>query len=208
MVEWALDALQVSPVVIYQGRKINLKAPWDRIPVLDAIERITGVAIRNFDAASCRRAVEAAMLEIRPDWAENTGFLFSVLMDHVQSQLGNDRPVFLTEWPFFQTTSAAANPDDPKLARRSELFIGGMEIADGFAGLADADMQTQLFNNALEFRKSEGKEVVDLDGKYLEAMRVTSTHGAGMAMGFDRLVMLLTDQSNIKNVLAFGWDEV
>jgi elongation factor P--(R)-beta-lysine ligase len=60
----------------------------------------------------------------------------------------------------------------------------------------------------LELRAQEGKDAVALDEKYLAAMKLGSPYGAGMALGFDRLVMLLTDQSDISSVLAFGWDEV
>ncbi len=204
----ALDGLNISPRIDYQGKKIDLTYPWDRVPVLEAIERVTGSPMRDFSAASCRRAIEKAGLEVRPDWAEHEDFLFSLLMDHIQPRLGDDKPVFLTEWPFYETTSAGADPSDPSLARRSELFIGGLEIADGFAGLVDAAIQEQLFKAALARRAQEGKDSVDLDERYLAAMKDCSAYGAGMALGFDRLVMLLTNQSEIKNVLAFAWDEV
>jgi lysyl-tRNA synthetase class 2 len=204
----ALDALKMPPVVSYQGRKIDLKSPWDKVPVADAVERMTGVTMKNFEADSCRKAAEAAGLEIKPAWAENRDFLFSLLMDHLQPGLGEDRPVFLTEWPLFQTTTAAADPNDPTLAQRSELFIGGIEIADGFADLADADLQKKLFNDALALRIREGKEAVALDETYLEAMRLGYPYGAAMALGFDRLAMILTDQNHINSVLAFGWDEL
>ncbi|MFA5040071.1 MAG: amino acid--tRNA ligase-related protein [Bdellovibrionales bacterium] len=208
MVAASLDALKLPSVISYQGKEINLRAPWEKMPVMDAVEYATGVAMKNFDAASCCRAAKAVGLEIRPDWEDDRDFLFSLLMDYIQPQLGVSRPVFLTEWPFFQTTSAGADADNPTIACRSELFIGGLEIADGFAGLADPVIQEKLFEDALALREQEGKEAVELDHRYLAAMRHGAPRGAGMAMGFDRLVMLLTDQSEIKNVLAFGWDEV
>jgi lysyl-tRNA synthetase class 2 len=208
LVSTALDALQLSPVISYQGEKIDLTPPWERMPVLEAIRRFTGASVLNFEAPSLRKAAEAAGLEIRAGWAENKGFLFSLLMDHIQPSLGAERPVFLTEWPLFETTSASLDPNDPTLARRSELFVAGVELSDGFAGLADTDLQAQLFQQALAARAQEGMEQVALDEKYLAAMRLGSPFGAGMALGFDRLVMLLTDQPTIGGVLAFGWDEV
>ncbi|MFA4993753.1 MAG: amino acid--tRNA ligase-related protein [Bdellovibrionales bacterium] len=208
MVEEALDALKMPTSISYRGHKINMKAPWDKMSVQDAVERITGVVMNDFGADSCRKAAEAAGLEIRPDWSENRDFLFSLLMDGIQPKLGEDRPVFITDWPMFQTTTAAPNPSDSTLAIRSELFVCGIEIADGFADLSDANMQERVFKDALALRIREGKEAVDLDEKYLESMRLGYPCGAAMAMGFDRLVMLLTDQSEIKNVLAFAWDEV
>ena len=208
MVASALEQLHLPSTINYQGRMIDLGRPWERLPVLAAIERITGVPMNDFDLDSCRKAASAAGMEIRPSFAEDRDFLFSLLMDFIQPQLGIERPIFLTEWPMFQSTSAGADPSDPTLANRSELFIGGIEISDGFAGLANVELQTHLFNYALALRAKEGQDIVALDEKYLTAMRLGSPYGAGMALGFDRLVMLLTNQSQINSVLAFGWDEL
>ena len=128
-------------------------------------------------------------------------------MDEIQPRLGRDRPVFLREWPLYETTSAAAGADG-RTSDRSELFIAGIELSDGFAAVADADVQMHFFQLAAERRAAQGLPPVQLDEKYVAAMRGQSLFGAGMAMGFDRLVMLLTDQPRIDTVLAFGWDEL
>jgi lysyl-tRNA synthetase class 2 len=128
-------------------------------------------------------------------------------MDHLQPRFGETRPLFLCEWPMFQTTSAK-NSEDGTTVDRSELYIGGIEIADGFAGLADVNLQSMFFDYALAKRKAEGQAAVELDQKYLDAMKLGAPYGAGMALGFDRLVMLLTNQPTIKNVLALAWDEL
>jgi lysyl-tRNA synthetase class 2 len=204
----ALRALHMPNVISYLGKKIDLKYPWDRLSVAEAIERYAGAPMPDFELASCRKAAEAAGLEIRASWADNRDFLFSLVMDAIQPRLGEDRPVFLNEWPLFQTTTAAPLAKNPALAERSELFVAGIEIADGFADLSDAELQERLFNEALELRVREGKDAVDLDQKYIEAMKLGYPPGAAMALGFDRLVMLLTGQENILSTLAFGWDEV
>ncbi|MFZ4762907.1 MAG: amino acid--tRNA ligase-related protein [Alphaproteobacteria bacterium] len=208
MILQALQSLELPTTIDYQGHQINVKRPWQRLSVLAAIHHITGVAMDDFDVKNCHKTLAAIGYEIRPDWAENQIFLFSLILDHVQPQLGLTQPVFLNQWPFFQTTSATPDVNDPTLACRSQLFIGGIELSDGFAGLADADMQWQLFNNALNMRAHEGQKAVALDKKYLAAMQLGAPHGAGMAMGFDRLVMLLTNQPHIRHVLAFNWDEL
>jgi lysyl-tRNA synthetase class 2 len=202
----AIRALDLPEVITYQGRKIDMRAPWERLSVAEAIQRITGAPMPNFEAAACRAALKKAHVKVRPSWADNRDFLFSLLMDAIQPSLGAGRPLFLTDWPLYQTTSAA--PKDKKTANRSELFIAGIEIADGFAGLADVNLQMWAFNYALEMRKAAGQAPVALDEKYLDAMRLGAPYGAGMALGFDRLVMLLTDQPQIKNVLTFAWDEL
>jgi lysyl-tRNA synthetase class 2 len=201
----AMAALSLGDTITYQGRKIDMRTPWERISVAEAITGATGIAFEAFDLENCRRAVEALGIEIRQDWAEDRDFLFSLLMDAIQPKLGADRPVFLRNWPLYETTSAAS--EDGLTADRSELFIAGIELSDGFAALADADIQAYFFEMARQRRAANGQQPVELDQKYLTAMRDTKMFGAGMALGFDRLVMLLTDSAHIRDVLAFHWDD-
>lgn len=203
----AMKALGLPDILTYQGHKIDMSLPWERLSVAAVIERYTGVRMETFDAAACRKAAEASGLAIKPEWAEQRAFLFSLLMDHLQPHLGAERPLFLCDWPSFQTTSAKTQ-EDANLVERSELFIAGLEIADGFAAMADADMQAQSFEMALQTRRVENLPEVALDQNYLDALRLGAPYGAGMALGFDRLVMLLTNQAEIRNVCAFAWDEV
>jgi elongation factor P--beta-lysine ligase len=202
----AMRALGLETMLTYQGRQIDMRTPWERLSVKDAIARATGVAFEAFDLENCRRAVTALGLDLRADWVDDLTFLFSLIMDTIQPRLGELRPVFVREWPLYETTSAKS--EDGIHADRSELFIAGIELADGFAALADADIQTYLFAEALARRAANGQQPVELDQKYLTAMRDDPPFGAGMALGFDRLVMLLTDQPHIRNVLAFHWDEL
>ena len=204
----AAHALGLSETLPYQNQKIDLHAPWKRMSVVDAIHAATGYKIETFDAPSCAAAARAAGIDVRDEWLPHGDFLFSLVMDHIQPTLGRDAPVFITEWPMHETSSAAPDPDDPTRVTRSELFIAGVELSDGFAGLADADLQEQFFQFMAARRVENNQPAVRVYEKYLKAMRTASICGAGMAMGFDRLVMLLTDQPSIRNVLAFIWDEV
>ena len=203
----AMARLGLGNTLAFQGQAIDMTPPWERLTVGQAVARVTGATFDDFTAASCRRGVEAMGIAVHAEWAEDRDFLFSVLMDAIQPLLGQDRPVFLRAWPLHETTSAAAG-EDGTTADRSELFIAGIELSDGFAALADADVQGYLFQQALAKRELLGMEPVELDTAYLEAMRLAPIFGAGMALGFDRLVMLLTDQPHIRNVLALAWDEV
>lgn len=204
----AMQALGLSDTLSFQGQSVSMRGPWQRMSVAEAIYQTTGVMIDNFDAESCAKALRADGVDVRADWMEDNDFLFTLLMDHIQPQLGKEFPVFVTEWPLYQTTSSARNEDDPKCAARSELFIAGIELSDGFAGLADPVLQEQSFDYMAARRAAGGQKDVAIDRRYLDAMRLGAPYGAGMAMGFDRLVMLLTDQPHIRNVLAFNWDEV
>ncbi len=203
----AMQALGLGTSLSYAGRRIDMSPPWERLSVADAIAREIGRLFHGFDLENCRSAAEALGITIHGSWAEDRDFLFSLVMTEIQPRLGSSRPIFLRDWPFYETTSARARADE-LIADRSELFIGGIEIADGFAAQADAQIQEMLFEHALARRKAAGQPTVELDQRYLEAMRGTDLFGAGMALGFDRIVMLLTGQTHIRNVLAFAWDEL
>lgn len=193
--------------LVYQGRNIDLTPPWDRLTVADAIERFAGAKLADFSLTSMQRAVQKAGISVSDKWQDDIYFLFSLLMDHIQPSLGLNRPVFLCDWPAFETSSAQEKAGR-EVAERSELFISGIEISDGFPSLTDYERQKQTFQQQLERRSKDGTLLVEIDNAYLEAMRVGLPRGAGMALGFDRLVMVLTNQPTIKSVLAFAWGEV
>jgi len=203
----AMEVLGLQGSLVYQGQPIEMHKAWARLSVAEAIEKYTGAAMRDFGLECCQRAVKAAGIELRPEWANDADFLFSLVMDHIQPDLGRDQPVFVYDWPAHHTTSAQLRVGT-NLADRSELFIAGIELGDGFTALIDATTQKAAFGAALKERHVRGQKAVELDHKYLEAMQTGMRPCAGMAIGFDRLVMLLTDQPHIKNVLAFAWDEL
>lgn len=191
----------------FGGHTVMLDPPWDRMTVAQAIEATYGVPVPTFSPSILIRALQAANVHVRPEWQEDVPFLFSMLMTILQPHLGITRPVFLKDWPAFETSSAAQGSSD-HLVDRSELFIAGVELADGFASLSDYKQQLAGFEQQQLRRSLSEKEHVMLDLAYLEALRAGLPFGAGMALGFDRLVMLLTGCTDIRQVLAFTWEEV
>lgn len=192
----------------YGTSVINIAAPWERLTVREAFERYLGVHVSSdFSLTSLQNGIDQARLSVPESFRNDAHALVTYLIDLVQPKLGAVVPTFLREWPAFMTSSAALDPHNPAVAERSELFIAGLEIADGFPFLQDVTVQEQLFSRELERRTLEGKEQVTLDARYVEALGQGMPPGAGMALGIDRLVMLLTGQSNIRKVLTFAWDE-
>lgn len=203
----AMLALGLERKLTFNGRSVDMTPPWPHTTVAQAIARVTGHPFHAFDTDNYLAALEAARIEVRSEWMEHDDFLFSLLMDHIQPQLGHHRPEFLIDWPLHQTSSAAENTTSQR-ALRSELFIQGIELADGFSGVASASIQASFFEQMVRRRHLENLKPIQLDSFYLEALRQGAPVGAGMALGFDRLVMLLTGQTEIQNVLAFAWHEV
>ena len=213
LVRQAFRAVHPHPsreALTYRGRDLRLDGgPWERLTVREAMERHLGLRlVPEASLASMRAEVERLRLDVPAPFLEDQHGLFSYLVDAVQPHLGSPTPTFLREWPAFMTSSAELLEGAPALAERSELVIAGIELSDGFPSLRDAAMQERFFRRELSRRASEGKEAVALDERYLEALRQGIPPGAGMALGVDRLIMILTGAERIRDVLAFAWDEL
>lgn len=203
----AWHVLEGDKPLFYQGRTIDITGTWQRQTVRDALQQHSGVTVSDFNADTLATVAAALGVRIAEAQLGDANFLFSVVFETIQPALGHDRPVFITEWPQHMTASADVEGDG-RFATRSELFIAGIELSDGFPSLTDAARQHQSFAEQQAQREKRGYETVALDEKFLNALAEGFPKGAGMALGFDRLVMLLTNQTALKPTLAFDWDEL
>ncbi len=194
-------------VLTWRGHTVNIEPPWERVKMADIISRLTGAPMPDFSLASIQAAIAAKNISVPKGWEKDRVYLFSILVDHLQEHIGFDRPVFIYDWPAFQTSSALEK-EGSEITERSEAFICGLELCDGFLSLTDYEGQKATSRQQLERRKLEGKEEVALDQAYLDSLRLGLPQDAAMALGFDRLVMLLTDRADIRSVLALAWDEL
>lgn len=201
----AAHAVGVGESFEYKGYPVALDKPWERLSVRDALHKYLNIALGSaFDLESLRDAASRAGVSIPRNVADDVVDAFTWLLDQVQPHLGCSRPTFLVDWPAYLTTSA---PNEGGMATRSELFIAGVEIADGFPFLTDAVEQRQLFEHANTERRRRGKPEVVLDAAYLAALEEGLPPGAGMALGVDRLLMVLLGANHIRDVIAFDWNE-
>lgn len=127
-------------------------------------------------------------------------FIFS---DKITSTLGNTRPMFVYDYPACQCALAKLSNSTPKVAERFELFINGMEIANGFHELTDADEQLARFEQDLTLRKKENRPDLPIDHLFLDALKQGLPDCAGVAVGIDRLLMVMTGINDICEVLGF-----
>ncbi|MFO0759618.1 MAG: amino acid--tRNA ligase-related protein [Byssovorax sp.] len=196
--------------LVYEGKVLHLDAPrWERLTVRGAFEEHLGMRLDGgLDHDSLRREATRLGLDIPASFLADEHLLFSFLVDAVQARLGAPTPTFLVEWPSIMTSSAALLPGAGTFTERSELVIAGIELSDGFPSLRDPDLQRRLFAREQARRAREGKPAVVLDERYLAALEQGIPPGAGMALGFDRLVMLLTGRTQIRDVIPFAWDEL
>ena len=132
----------------------------------------------------------------------------SVLLDFIfsykiTSTLGNTRPMFVYDYPAYQCALAKLSNSTPKVAERFELFINGMEIANGFHELTNADEQLARFEQDLTLRKKENRPDLPIDHLFLDALKQGLPDCAGVAVGIARLLMVITGINDIREVLCF-----
>jgi lysyl-tRNA synthetase class 2 len=172
-----LDGVSLS----YQGVEIDLGAQWPRITFRDALRELGGV---DPDSLS-------------PDDQ------LQIMVDSVEKRLDPTRPVFITEFPRALASLARPKPGNDGVAERFELFIGGLELANAFSELTDPMEQRRRCLSEIEERRALGKPHQPTDEAFLGALEEGMPPSSGIALGFDRLVMLLTDSRTIDDVLAF-----
>jgi lysyl-tRNA synthetase class 2 len=127
---------------------------------------------------------------------------FRIFLDQVEPRLGHERPVFLTEYPASMASLARLKPSDPTVSERVELYANGVELANGFSELVDATEQRRRLVDEQKQRREAGRPAFALDEQFLEALsRMPAS--AGIAVGLDRVLMLLTGMTTISDVLLF-----
>jgi lysyl-tRNA synthetase class 2 len=129
-----------------------------------------------------------------------------VLVETVEPTLGRDTPEFLIEYPVDQASLARVKPGDPRVAERFELYSGGLELANGFTELPDADEYLARCQADLRERERLGFPAYPIDRRYVSMLRDGLPPCAGVALGFDRVAMLLLGASTIRDVIAFPFD--
>jgi lysyl-tRNA synthetase class 2 len=172
--------------LIYQGVEINLVLPWPRMSVREAYSRYAPISM---SAALQRDLYDEIMVE------------------DIEPKLPRERPVFLYDYPVQRSALARLREDDPTVAERIELYIGGLELANGFTELTDAEEQRSRFEREEAYRRSRGKRPYALPERFLAELPNMSP-SAGIALGVDRLVMLLVDAKSIDEVIAFTPEEL
>ena len=178
----ALGGMVQNQTIAWQTRKIRITPPWERLTVDKAFLKYAPVSLHE---------------AMRQDLFDE------MLTKWVEPNLGMDRPTFLYDYPAKLAALAKINKDNPASAERFELYIGGMEIANGFSELTDADEQRRRFEEAQTARSKKNWSRYAMPEKFLEAL-ANMPPSAGIALGLDRLVMLLTNAGCIDDVVAFG----
>jgi len=183
--------------IYYNGREIDFSRPWKRLTMMDALKELAGIDIERllkFDNL-CEIAKE---LGIGSPEKEKKGKLITKVFEEIcESHL--IQPTFITDYPVEVSPLAKRSKKNPELTERFELYISGMEVANGFNELNDPEDQRIRFLEQLK----EKEEGASMDEDYLVALEYGLPPTAGEGIGIDRLTMLLTDSPSIREVILF-----
>jgi lysyl-tRNA synthetase class 2 len=195
--------LNGSESITYQGREINFTPPWDHFTVVEAIEKYAGIKAAELqDLPSTLQVIEKLGLEVPARDREVHGkCLMHIFDEKVEDQL--IQPTFITDYPVTVSPLSRRNDANPEVCDRFELFIAGREMANAFSELNDPLDQRERFEQQLKEKAAGDQEAHQYDSDYLRALEYGMPPTAGEGIGIDRLVMLFTDSSSIRDVILF-----
>ena len=190
-----------TTVINYQGTEIDLKAPWRRITMIDAIKEYAGVDFNEIEEdEEARNIAKAKGLEVQEDWTRGK-IISEMFEEFCEAQL--IQPTFVTKHPVEVSPLAKRSPEDERLTDRFEAFINTWEFANAFSELNDPIDQKQRFEEQVKEHEKGDEEAHPMDYDFVNALEVGLPPTGGLGIGVDRMVMLLTDQASIRDVILF-----
>ena len=188
-------------VIETEGNKYDLSKPFERMTLIESIVKYLGVDKGKLeDRKELEKIAKKLNVEKIKD-VSNGKLLVEIFEKGVEDKL--DQPTFIEGYPKDVSPLSRTQDEDSDYVERFELFIGGREIANGFSELNDPDEQSERFKQQVEQRASGDQEAMEFDEDYVEALEYGLPPCAGVGVGIDRLVMLFTGRSSIKDVLLF-----
>ena len=186
LIRSVVTGLGFGPGLTFRGRRIDPSEPWERISVNEAFRRYAQTPVAE---------------------ALKENLFDEIMVQNIEPNLGTGRPTFIYDYPAQRGALARLKQEDPTVAERFELYIGGLELANGFSELIDSEEQKWRFHVENENRRSNGKPIYSMPEKFLAELG-DMPPSAGIALGVDRLVMVLFDAKAIDEVVAFTPEEL
>ena len=196
----ALEVLGTD-TINYQGTEICLKAPWKRITMIDAVKKYADVDFNEIDSdEKAREITREKGLEVNDN--DTWGKLLSEMFEEFCEEHLVE-PTFVIGHPVEVSPLAKRNPEDPRLTQRFEAFINTWEFANAFSELNDPIDQRERFEAQVAEKEAGDDEAHPMDSDFINAIEVGLPPTGGLGIGVDRMIVLLTDQPSIRDVLLF-----
>ena len=184
----------------YQGKEIYFTPPWPRLPYLEAVKKETGHDLAGKSLEELRHIAKVLHVEIEAQ-ANAGNIMDAIFGETVEAKL--IQPVFITDFPLEISPLAKKHRSKPGLVERFECFVAGKELGNAFTELNDPLDQRERFLAQKKLLEAGDAEAQQLDEDFLRALEYGMPPTTGLGVGIDRLVMILTDQYSIRDVLLF-----
>ena len=196
------EAATGSTKVNYQGKELDFTPPWRRITMIDAVKQYTGVDFNTIQTDEEAIAVaKANKIELTPATMTRGHIISLMFEEFCEEHL--EQPTFVTHHPVEISPLSKRNPDDPRLTNRFEAFANTWEIANAFSELNDPIDQRGRFEAQMKQKELGDDEAHEMDEDFLNAIEVGLPPTGGLGIGIDRVIMLLTNSSSIRDVIPF-----
>ena len=201
MVSYVAEKVLGTTKVLYQGVELDFAKGWKRMTMAEAVKEYSGVDFSAMTSAEeAARAVDN--LGVDREGLQSWGDLLNLMFEtYVEEKL--IQPTFIMDYPVEVSPLAKRKPEQPRLTERFELFVFGRELANAFSELNDPIDQKARFERQVALRAAGDDEASMMDDDFINALEYGMPPTGGMGMGIDRLCMLLTDSSSIRDVLLF-----
>ncbi len=200
MVSTLAKEINGSYTIRWGDQEIDCTPPWPRVKYIEALQEVTGKDLLGVDIDLLKQVAKDHNIELpeKVSYGKVMDELFGELVEPTFT-----RPTFVVDYPVEISPLAKRHRDDDRLVERFEAFIGGMEIANSFSELNDPEDQRSRFEAQAKARAAGDDEAMVVDEDYLQVMELGMPPTAGLGLGVDRLVMLLTNNSSIRDVILF-----
>ena len=193
----------------WRGRPIDMTPPWQHRSVSDAFREFGGIdLLGNETSTDLAQKIRSAGIDVGDARAWDDLF-YVAFVEAVEPGLAKQaQPVVLYDWPIRLSALAQKHPTNPRVVERFEVYAAGLELANAFGELTDAAEQRRRFQTEQKIREQRGFPIYPIDEKFLAALEQGIPPSAGVALGVDRLAMLVAEAESLVNVLAFAEDEL
>jgi lysyl-tRNA synthetase class 2 len=187
--------------VTYKNKEVDISGIWDKKSMKEVWQNFIGVNLDNY--------LELTGMQ---DLAKTKGYtidsadayedlFYKIFLNEIEPKLGNDRPVFVYDFPSQMTSLSRLSEQDSRYAERFELYIGGLELANAFGELTDAKIQKDKLEEDVAKRRALGKETWPIDPDFISALQSGIASAGGIAMGVDRMVLLFTGAKDLNETI-------
>ena len=186
LIQTVAAGIGLEEKIIYRNDEVDITNPWKKISVKEAFQRYAKISMKE--------ALERDLFD-------------EIMVNDIEPKLGIEKPTFIYDYPAERRAMARLKQEDSTLAERFELYIGGLELANAFSELVDAEEQRKNFNQENTTRKQFSKPIYPMPEKFLNELQ-SMPPSAGIALGVDRLVMVFLNAETIDEIVAFTPEEL